>query len=254
MILCPLDEVPDDQEVTGEVHLVDDAEFVVESGSKLVVVQSGIAAIAEFEAFETDASKIIITRRTVFRFELGVAIDAGGVELDADVAFLGNFECGVAGLGNLRKEGAHFLGRFEIDLRRVGEAVCLKELAVGANADHDIVAFMICTIQEMDVVRGYCLEAKLFRPLYHLTSRALLRLHAMVVDLEVEVFFAEYLGELIDAPFGFEFAVGQKELIDLTIDAAAQTDETFAVSGERFFVDTWFVPHAIEVTFSDQFG
>ena len=79
-------------------------------------------------------------------------------------------------------------------------------------------------------------------------------LHAVVMDFEVEVFFAEDVGELADAFFGFVFAVGEEEFVDFAVDAAAEADEAFAVSGEGFFIDAGFVPHAIEVAFGDEFG
>ena len=79
-------------------------------------------------------------------------------------------------------------------------------------------------------------------------------LHAVVMDFEVEVFFAEDVGEFADAFFGFVFAVGEEEFVDFAVDAAAEADEAFAVSGEGFFVDAGFVPHAIEVAFGDEFG
>ena len=113
---------------------------------------------------------------------------------------------------------------------------------------------MVGAIQEVDIIGSDGFEAELFGPLNHLPGGALLRLHAVVMDFEVKVGLAEDVSEFADAFFRFVFAVREQEFVDLTIDAAAEADEAFTVGGEGFFVDAWFVPHAVEVAFGDELG
>ena len=125
MVFCPFDEIPDDQEVTGEVHLVDDAQFVVESGAQLFAIERRVPPIAELQALKADAAEVFVAWGAVLGLELRVFLDAGRVELDADVALLSDLQSGVTGLGDLGKQGAHFFSGLEIHLRGVGEAIGL---------------------------------------------------------------------------------------------------------------------------------
>ena len=120
-------------------------------------------AVAFHEALVADAHQVFLARAAVGRVELRVFLRAGGVELEFDVAALGDLQGGVAGTGDLGEERAHFLGGLEIDFRRVAHPVLVDEQLAGADADHHVVRLVVVAVEEMHVVGGHRLEAELAR-------------------------------------------------------------------------------------------
>ena len=103
------DEVPHHQEVAGELHLLDDAELVVEPGARLrrrlrvVPVEADLGHLAEV-GVERLPGRHLVPRQA----ELA--------EGQLEVAALGHGEGVRAGLGQVLEDLAHLLGRLEIEL------------------------------------------------------------------------------------------------------------------------------------------
>ena len=76
---------------------------------------------------------------------------------------------------------------------------------------------------------------------------------AVVLEFEVEIFGAESLLEPVDRAPGFFEVVVEDVLGNFAGEAAAESDEAFAVLGENFFVDARLVIVALEVGVGDEF-
>jgi hypothetical protein len=82
VVLRPLDEVPGDEEVRGEVHLPDHAQLVVEALTQGGVVHGAVSAEAFLQTFEAELMHVTLAGVAFGRRELRILLDAGGVELD----------------------------------------------------------------------------------------------------------------------------------------------------------------------------
>jgi hypothetical protein len=219
-----------------------------------LVIQRAVAAVAALQAVHGELAEVFVAIAAIGHRILRVAVDGGRIEVDFDIAALGDLQRGIAGLRHLGKQRAHFLGGLEIDLRGVGHAVLVVDARAGADADHDVVGLVIVAVEEMHVVGGDGFEAVLFAPLDHLPGALALLASIVVLDFEVEILGAEDVAELLQALLRLVLAVGEEEFVDLAVDAAAEADEALRMLAQRVLIDTRLVPLAIEVTFGDEFG
>ena len=174
-----------------------------------------LLAVAFQESFLTDAHQVFFTRRSVRRAELRVFLGGGGVELDVDVAALGDFQRGVTGTGDVREEFAHLLRRLEIHLRRVAHPVLIDQQVTGADADHHVVRLVVGAVEEVHVVRGHRLEPEFRGELEQAGSDDALRhLQAVVVDFHVNVFLAVDVHQLRHRFAGLFLIAGAQPFVD----------------------------------------
>ena len=96
---------------------------------------------------------------------------------------------------------------------------------------------MIGPVEEVDVVGGDQGQIELLGELDQLPVADGLLLEPVVVHLEEEIFPAEDIGELPDAPPGRVEIAGQDERVDLAGDAAAQANDDLGMFVQPFLVD-----------------
>ncbi len=255
MLARPVDEVPDDEEVAGEVFFAEEGELFFEALAEGLIVQGAVAPVTANEALLAEAAKVVIAVTAVGRVVGGVAVNAGGVEADVEVAAVGDVEGGVAGLRQLVEEGAHFLGGLEMDFRGVGAEVGVVDGGAEADADENVMALVVLSAEEMHVVGGHGFEAVFFSPLDELARAMLLLLQAVVHEFEEKMVRSEDVAELAQAVLGLFGAAGVEELVDLAAHAATEADDALAVLAQRVLVNARGVePEAVEVGFGDEAG
>src|SRR5437773_2338420 len=89
------------------------------------------------------------------------------------------------------KKSPHFVGALEIKLRRVAHPFFVLHHPAGPDANHDIVRFMMTSLEKMDVIRRDEAEPKFLRDLRQSPVAFSLRLEAMVVQFEEEILRSE---------------------------------------------------------------
>ena len=155
-------------------------------------------------------------------------------------------------VGELFEELDHLVRGFEIDFGGIFHPVLVHEEGSGPDADHDVVRVVVGLIEKMHIIRRDEAEPEFSSELPHLPRAGGLLGKAMVVNFEEKAIFAEDVDEFPEAlPSPVEVFV-LDELIHLSVDAAAQTNEPLGVRGEGFFVDAGFVVHALKVTEAGQ--
>ena len=147
----------------------------------------------------------------------------------------------------IRKKSAHFLGAFEIKLRRVTHPPFVVHHFPGADADHDVVRFVMAALEKMHIVRRDQPEPKLARDRGQGAVAFPLRLEAVIVQLEEEIFRAEDVAISRRAGPRFVELIGLDGHVDLALEAGAHPDQTLAVRGEQLLVDPRLVMHALEM-------
>ncbi len=107
-------------------------------------------------------------------------------------------------------------------------------------------------LEEMHVVRRHQPHAEFPRQRRQHRVAALLRLDAVIVQLQEEILLAQDLHESVERLPRFLRLVGQDALVDLPLQARAHADKALAVLRQHLLVDARLVVHAIQVGDGDE--
>ena len=240
------EDVPDHEEVVGELGVLDDGELVVEA----LMVAIGRAGAQPLEALAAEALQVRLRLRAVGRLVLG---QPDAVEVEADVAGVGD-ALGVGdGLREFGKELEHLVRALEVEgVAGHLEALAVVDVGVGGDADADVLHGRVFTVDIMEVVGGGERDAK---RAVHLDERGVDRLElgnaVVALELQVEVVL-EDLAEPVDGGAGLLFAARQRQLGELAAQAAGEGDDAAAVAVQQVAVDAGLVVEAVEVRAGDE--
>ena len=241
MRLREVDEVPDDQEVVGEPHLLDRLELVLQP--LLEIGRDGVVAALEPALAELDE---IVERVAAFRHRELRQVDLP--ELDLDVAALRDLE---------RAEHRRLVpGEIERHLlRRLEEEVVGVELPVvrvlqrvaGLDAQQRLVRARVRVAEVVDVTRRDRRQPRLAGELDELRKDARLHVEMRVLQLDVGVVAAEHLRQPVELVVGVAGAALLERLRNATGQAAGQRDQACLVPLEQLPVDARLVVVALEI-------
>ncbi len=242
MALGPLDIVHDDEEVPLVLHLDDDVQLVVQAllqrgGDDLVpLLQSLVGEVAEVgggavEGFGYD--EVGQQRAGEVDLEVAALTDAGGV--------FHRFRAP-------GEEAPHLLFALHVELV-VGEAqaVGVVLLAVGADAEQEIVGIGVALVDVVDVVGADQGDAGLIAELLQERVGPLLFRKAVVLDLQVVAPIVEEGGEPQCPPLCLLVLTVEEVLEDLAAQAGGEADEALVVRLEQGIVDAGLEVEAIGV-------
>ena len=238
-----VNEVPDNQEVTGEPCLLEYTQFVVEPLNQVGI---GFHALAEAvaQAFETKLAQVRLAR---LAFRCRVFRIFRNTELQFQIDPVGDLERIRDGLRMVREKSAHFVRGLEIKFRRVTHPPFVGHHLAGADADHDVVGFVVASLQEMHVVGRDQTEPKLLGQARQHLVALFLRLKAMVVHLHKEILRAQNVAKFRHALPRLGQVVRLDRHVDFALEATAQSDQTARVGRKQFLVDPRLIMEAVEV-------
>ncbi len=185
VLLRVVDEVPDDQEVGLEAHLVDHPELELEA---LHRVGGDRIAVALAQALEGELAEHLPRLDPVRRRE---ARQQKLAELHLDLAALGDLEGARDRLRHVRERLGHLVGALQIELVGVEAELRLLDRRLRLDAEQRRVAVVVLAAQVVDVGRGDQRPAELARHLGDPLVRLLLLGDAVALHLEVDLVGAE---------------------------------------------------------------
>ena len=236
-----MDEVPDDQEVVGEAHLLDRLQLELEPLAQLgrhLVVAPLEALLAQLEQVVEGVAAL---RRRVLR-------QVDGAELEADVAALRDLERAPHRVLVPREVERHLVGGLEIELVRVeAPAVRVLERVAGLDAEERLVRVRVLGRQVVDVAGGDERQLRLGGELDELGVDALLDVEAGVLQLDVGGVAAEHLREPVEVGARVGGPVLLERLADAAREAAGERDQPRRVRLEQLPVDARLRVVALEV-------
>ena len=192
VLLGEVDEVPDDQEVVGEAHLLDRLQLVLEPLLEL----GGQLVVALLQAFFAELDEIVERVAALRHVELR---QQDPVELDLDVAALGDLERAPHRVGLAGEVERHLLRRLEVEV--VGlelPVVRVLQRVAGLDAEERLVRARIGVAEVVDVAGRDGRQADLRRERGELRQDALLHVEVRVLQLDVDVVAAEDLREAVE--------------------------------------------------------
>ncbi len=253
-------EVPDDEQVTRELRLLDDSNLAVQAVGVLGEIvfqrarctQSLQARPAFFEALAGNVFEIRVNRM------LGRHIEFWKRLLDLfelHLAALRDLPGQVERIFEFAEQGCHFGARLEIELGLLeAHAAAVAHGLAGLNAQHDLVRAGVVLAHIVRVVGGDQRDTGLFRQAAQVRDHNAVRVEPVILDLEEEVAAAEQVGVLVGEFAGVVVALGDQCLIDVAAQAGRQRDQAFGVSCEKVFIDARFVIEAVEEAGGDERG
>ena len=174
------DEVPDDQEVVGEAHLLDRPKL--EAQALLELGRDAVVALPEALLAELDE---VVEGVAPVRGRVGRQEDPP--ELHRHVAALGDLERAADGVRIVGEVGRHLLGRLEEELVGVeAPVVRVRERVARLDAEERLVRARVLVAQVVDVAGRDERQAHRLRDRGELPVDPLLHLEPRVLDLQVD--------------------------------------------------------------------
>ena len=235
------DEVPDDQEVTGEPLGLDDGQFVFE------LVAEGLRRLVA-APFETLLAQV--PQHRLRRFALRDRIHGRVVpaEPEPEVAPAGDLDRVGQRVRQVREAGLHLFVRLQVKLPlAVPHPVRVRKEFPRVDAQQDVVGPGVVGREVMHVVRRDQGDAHLACQADEHRPRAAFVLDGVVLDLQIEILGPEDFTVLGDGPAGTVLVARQKTPRNLALEAGRQADETLGMLGEDLFIDTRPIIKTVQV-------
>jgi hypothetical protein len=245
LVLRPVDEVGDDQEVAGEPHLLDDAEL---EGEPLLVRRLGVRVGAERAACVqavVEAAARIALEHVLEGLVLRHRVD-GELELllELEVAARGDVERRRDGAGHVRERLRHLRRVLHVEL--VGlelPALLVGEGLPGLDAEERLVRGRVLAREVVTVVRADERQPRLLRELDQLGVHDLLLVEVVVLDLQVEAVLEDG-AELLGRGVSLVALAGHDAVRDLAAEAARERDDAAVQVAQQLLVDARLVVEA----------
>ena len=213
-----LDEVPDDEEISGESHLLDELDFQVETVLvflERMSVRSVALLLGDFsrpgeEALAGDLLEIVVQgfpgRGLENRQEMNVL-------REREIAGRGDLGRIPDGLGIFLEEFDHLGGGFEVELvAREAHPVLFADFLIGLDAEENVLRFGILAFEEVDIVGGHEREIELPGQRDDLGQDLHLGGNAVILKLEVEIPLREKRGWAAAAASARSPAPGEEDV------------------------------------------
>ena len=235
------DEVPDDQEVVGEPHLLDRLQLEAQALGEL----GRDRFVALLQAFFAKLDEIVERLAAVRHREVRQQDPA---QLDLDVAPLGHLERAAQGVLVAGEVERHLLGRLEVEVLGVELPVIrVLQRVAGLDAQQRLVGARVGVAEVVHVAGRDGGQADLAGELGELREDPLLHVEVRVLQLDVDVVAAEDLPEPVELRVRVGGAVLLERLADAAREAAREGDQTLAVGLQQLPVDPRLVVVALEV-------
>ncbi len=232
VLLGEADEVPDDEEVAGEVHADDDVELGLEAAAVGVLVDLGPLRShlgeAAVEALPGDLAEVVGGAHALGQ---GEAREHGLAELELEAgAALGDLQRALEGRGVIAEQVPHLLRRLEEHL----EAAVVRGLRLGVGAvlgDAGEVELTLAVLPaaEVGVVAGDQGQAHVARGGREDAVEHALLLEAVVLELDVERAGLERVAEASQLGAPRVLALVEDALREHPAHAAGEADQALLV-------------------------
>ena len=239
VLLRPVDEVPDDEEVSDEVHLDDDRKLVVRALPDFV----GDYRISFFQTLVDDPGDVVVFVREL----LGYFVDRQNRARlrDREVAHLGDAHRVRQHLRIFREQLRHLVGVLEIELVAVeSHAVRLVSRPLRSDAEEYVLRDVIFALAVVRVVRHDHRDAEASRHRDQHRGDLLLFFDSVILQLDEIVAVAEVVAISPRERLGFRRFSVEEEGRELARETGRKADEPARVLLDEFLVDTGFIVHS----------
>ncbi len=251
-------EIPHDQKITRELHLLDHADFRIQP---LRIRRQGLLQLAgAFQRFQARSPLFKSLSRDEFKVRirrmLRRHIESRKRRTDffqLHLAALGDFPRPVDGVFQLAEQRHHLGARFQIEIwivpvhtRRVAHGL------PGLNAHQNFVGARVVAMQVMRVVGSHQRNAGFLRQPVHLRGDQLVLIQAMILNFQKEIALAENILIRVRQAAGFVVAIGHQRFVDVAAQAGRERDDPSGMLRQQIFIDARLVIEALQKASGNQ--
>jgi len=243
-----VDEVRDDEEVSGEAHGLDDVKL---PGQALLVrlPQRRVPVLQDLrhEPLEPGPGhflEVLVQRLPLADLEVR---QVNLLKIEGEVALLGDHHRVRDGLGAVRKELLHFVGRLEIEgVRGKTHAAGILHGLARLDAQQDLVGLVVGALEVVAVVGRHERDGQFLRDGHQLFVHDRLLGNPVLHHLQVVIALAEDVPVLLcGGPRPLQVTL-EDPVGDLAVQTGARGDEPLAVRGQQLLVDSRTVVKAFQ--------
>ena len=236
------DEVPDDQEVAGESHLLDDGQLLSEPRL------DGVARPGPVPPPEPVVRELVKVAVERVPFGDDVARQMELVEVERQVAPLGDRQRVAARLGEVGEDARHLLGRLDVELlRREAEAARVLKVRAGLDAEEGFVGPGMTSLEIVRVVRADHRRADGAGDPERLGHDPRLLVEPVGLDLHEVVVLAEDLLIPAGGLSGPQRIGGAQESRDLGVQAPGEDEQPVGMLREELPIHAGLVIEPLQV-------
>ena len=247
MTATVVDEVPDNEEVAGVAHRVDDVQLKVQTLAHLLIHN----LIALRQSLLAQVTQIAHGIKAIRHRKLRQQQMA---ELHLHVAAVGNFIGIAQSLRTIAEQCLHLIIAFQI-IAVVVEAHTIRLInrAGRLDAQQNILRRGILLLHIMQIVCRHQTKTELLRQLLQLRAYLVLLIKVMVLNFQKVVFLAENVYIFLNAATCSLQVVLQNHLRYLAGNAGTEADNALVIRSQYVLVYTRLIVKALQLTNADNF-
>ena len=247
MAAAIIDKIPDNEEVAGVAHRVDDVQLKVQTLADLLIHN----LIALRQGLLAQVAQIAHSIKALRHRELRQQQMA---ELHLHVAAVSNFIGIAQSLRTIAEQRLHLIIAFQIIAVVVkAHTVRLINRAGRLNAQQNILRCGILLLHIMQIVRRYQAQTELLRQLLQLRADLVLLIKVVVLNFQKIIFLAENVYIFLNAATCSLQVVLQNHLRYLAGNAGTEADNALVVGAQYVLVYTRLIVKALQLTDADNF-
>ena len=247
MAAAIIDKIPDNEEVAGVAHRIDDVQLKVQTLADLLIHN----LIALRQSLLAQVTQIAHSVKALRHRELRQQQMA---ELHLHVAAVSNFIGIAQSLRTIAEQRLHLIIAFQIIAVVVkAHTVRLINRAGRLNAQQNILRCGILLLHIMQIICRYQAKTELLRQLLQLRAYLVLLIKVMVLNFQKVVFLAENVYIFLNAATCSLQVVLQNHLRYLAGNAGTEADNALVIRSQYVLVYTRLIVKALQLTNADNF-
>ncbi|SHE14664.1 Uncharacterised protein [Chlamydia abortus] len=249
LLMGEADEVPHDQEIIGEAHLIDDAELIgqpfLQRPAIILIRPFPAAGVASLQSFPAQHGKIISGRHPL-RDRLESRKNRPP-ELQLQPAFVSDGFRIRYSFRDMDEQTGHLFAALQVKLCRLHpEALRIIHCLTGADANENILHRVIFRPDIMDIVGRHQRDSGFPAQADHLLHNLLLFRQSVILDFQI-VILSEDSVISIGRSLRLLVLIMKQKLGNFPSETRAQTDQAFGVLCQMFMIDPRLVMEAFEM-------
>ena len=247
MVAAVVDEIPNNEEVAGVAHRVDNVQLKIQTLADLVIHN----LIALRQSLLAQVTQIAHSVKALRHRELRQQQMA---ELHLHVAAVSNFIGIAQSLRTIAEQRLHLIIAFQIIAVVVkAHTVRLINRAGRLNAQQNILRCGILLLHIMQIICRYQAKTELLRQLLQLRADLVLLIKIMVLNFQKVIFFAENINIFLNTAACSLQVVLQNHLRHLAGNAGTEADNALVIGAQYILVYTRLIIKALQLTDADDF-
>ena len=247
MAAAIIDKIPDNEEVAGVAHRIDDVQLKVQTLADLLIHN----LIALRQSLLAQVTQIAHSVKALRHRELRQQQMA---ELHLHVAAVSNFIGIAQSLRTIAEQRLHLIIAFQIIAVVVkAHTVRLINRAGRLNAQQNILRCGILLLHIMQIICRYQAKTELLRQLLQLRADLVLLIKIMVLNFQKVIFFAENINIFLNTAACSLQVVLQNHLRHLAGNAGTEADNALVIGAQYILVYTRLIIKALQLTDADDF-